>query len=114
MTLVKSCYLVVWIFFVTVSGLQNTLSNVVILQQNYNEDFVIATGKSYPLEDFVRISFSAYELDWKKYVQQSEDLFKPTDLLVGSADPKKAFIKLGWQADVQLPQLLKKNDCKLI
>jgi GDPmannose 4,6-dehydratase len=50
----------------------------------------------------------AYELDWRKYVQQSEDLFRPTDLLVSSADPKKALIKLGWQADVQLPQLIKK------
>jgi GDPmannose 4,6-dehydratase len=79
-----------------------------MLQQNHPEDFVIATGKSYSLEDFVRLSFLAYELDWRKYVQQSEDLFRPTDLLVSSADPKKALIKLGWQADVQLPQLIKK------
>jgi GDPmannose 4,6-dehydratase len=79
-----------------------------MLQLDSPEDFVIATGETYSLEDFVRLSFSAFDLDWRDYVQQSEELFRPTDLLVSSANPGKALIKLGWQARMHMPQVVEK------
>ena len=79
-----------------------------MLQQDYPEDFVIATGKSYSLTDFVRVTFSTFDLDWRDYVLQSEELFRPTDLLVGCADPRKVMQKLGWRASLHMPQVIEK------
>lgn len=79
-----------------------------MLQQEQPEDFVIATGKTYSLEDFVRFTFSAFDLDWRDHVQQSEEFFRPTDLLVSRADPSKANLILGWQAQITMPQVVEK------
>lgn len=79
-----------------------------MLQQDYPEDFVIATGETYSLTDFVRLAFSAFDLDWRDHVLQSEELFRPTDLLVGCADPRKVMQKLGWQASMHMPQVIRK------
>lgn len=79
-----------------------------MLQQDYPEDFVIATGETYSLTDFVRVAFSAFDLDWRDYVLQSEELFRPTDLLVSCADPRKVKQKLGWQASMHMPQVIEK------
>lgn len=79
-----------------------------MLQQSSPEDYVIATGETYSLEDFVRLSFSAFGLEWRDHVQQSEELFRPADLLVSSADPGKAMLKLGWQARTHMPQVIEK------
>jgi GDPmannose 4,6-dehydratase len=79
-----------------------------MLQQDYPEDFVIATAETYSLKDFVRLAFSAFDLDWREHVLQSEKLFRPTDLLVSCADPHKAMQKLGWQASMHMPQVIEK------
>jgi GDPmannose 4,6-dehydratase len=77
-----------------------------MLQQDQPEDFVIATGKSYLLEDFVRLAFATFDLDWHKHVKQSDEFFRPTDLLVSSADPSKANLKLGWKAEFDMPKVV--------
>lgn len=79
-----------------------------LLQQAKPDDFVIATGKTYLLEDFVRLAFAYFDLDWHEHVSQSEEFFRPTDLLVSSADPSKAKLKLGWQAQIDMPQVVKR------
>ncbi len=79
-----------------------------MLQQEQPEDFVIATGKTYSLEDFVQFTFSAFDLNWRDHVQQSEELFRPTDLLVSCADPSKANLILGWQAQLTMPLVVEK------
>ena len=79
-----------------------------MLQQEYPEDFVIATGKTHALEDFVRMAFAAVDLDWKKHVGQADEFIRPTDLLISSADPDKAKAKLGWQARMSMPQVVEK------
>lgn len=78
-----------------------------MLQQEQPEDLVIATGKSNTLEDFVRLAFAAVDLDWKQHVGQSADLMRPTDLLLSRADPRRAEVKLGWKARVDMPQVVK-------
>lgn len=79
-----------------------------MLQQDKPDDFVIATGQTYSLEDFVRLSFSAFDLDWQMHVEQSDEFLRPTDLLVSSADPTKAKKTLGWQANVSMPQVVER------
>lgn len=79
-----------------------------MLQLEKPEDFVIATGKTYSLEDFVRLAFAAFDLDWREYVKQSDEFFRPTDLLVSSADPSKAKKILGWSAQIDMPQVVNK------
>jgi GDPmannose 4,6-dehydratase len=79
-----------------------------MLQQDKPDDFVIATGQSHSLEDFVRLSFSAFDLDWRIHVEQSNEFFRPTDLYISSADPSKAKNTLGWKATVTMPQVVRK------
>lgn len=79
-----------------------------MLQRNHPDDFVIATGTSCSLEDFVRLAFAEFDLDWRQHVRQSEALFRPTDLLVSRADPGEAQRKLGWKARTRMPEVIKK------
>lgn len=79
-----------------------------MLQQDAAEDFVIATGKSYCLSDFVCLAFAAVGLDYKAHVKQNESFFRPTDLLVSSADPAHAQLKLNWEAKIQMPEVIER------
>lgn len=79
-----------------------------MLQQDQPGDFVIATGRTYLLEDFVRLAFSTFDLDWREHVKQSDIYFRPTDLLISSADPIKAKLELGWQAQFDMPKVVEK------
>lgn len=69
-----------------------------MLQQEKAEDYVIATGESHSLEEFVEGAFSCLGLDWKKYVVLDPELLRPADISVGRANPTKAREHLGWQA----------------
>ena len=77
-----------------------------MLQNDKPEDFVIATGKSFLLEEFVSLCFSELDLDWRDYVLQDENLYRPTDILLSSADASKAKRLLGWEATVFMPQVV--------
>lgn len=78
-----------------------------MLQQEQPDDFVIATGASYTLEEFVATAFEAVGLDWKSHVEIDRDLLRPTDLAVGLGHPTKARMKLGWQAQYQMPDVVR-------
>jgi GDPmannose 4,6-dehydratase len=69
-----------------------------MLQQERPQDFVIATGITISLEEFVQAAFEEAGLNWRYYVEQDPALFRPTDLAVGRADPAKAHRELGWKA----------------
>ena len=79
-----------------------------MLQQEQPDDFVIATGKTYLLEDFIRLAFAAFDLDWREHVKQLGKFMRPTDLLIGRADPSKAKRVTGWEAQVDMPQVVLK------
>jgi len=79
-----------------------------MLQQDQPEDFVIATGKTYTLQNFVDVVFSRLGLDWQNYVVLSETLIRPTDIIVSTANPERALTKLGWQAQFDMPQVVDK------
>ncbi len=69
-----------------------------MLQQTAPEDFVIATGRTYALQEFVATVFQQLGLDWRDHVSQEASLFRPTDLRQSRGDPEKAKRLLGWVA----------------
>lgn len=76
-----------------------------MLQHTQPDDFVIATGQTYSIRDFLEMVFSALDLDWKEYVEIDSRYFRPAevDLLLG--DPSKAKNTLGWKAKTSVQQL---------
>jgi len=77
-----------------------------MMQENTPSDFVIATGKSNTLKSFIDKTFDYYNLDWQKYVQVDEELFRPSDIMDSVGDPKLARTKLNWQAKVNFDELI--------
>lgn len=78
-----------------------------MLQQDKPDDYVIATGETYSVKQFVEKAFGYLDLDWKKYVEIDSRYFRPTevDLLLG--DSTKARKALGWNPKVNFDQLVK-------
>jgi GDPmannose 4,6-dehydratase len=79
-----------------------------MLQQDQAQDFVIATGTTVTLEEFVQAAFDEASLHWRDYVIQDPSLFRPTDLVVSRADPSKAEKMLHWQASTHGVDVVKK------
>jgi GDPmannose 4,6-dehydratase len=77
-----------------------------MLQQKQADDFVIATGKSYALEDFIRITFEKLELDWKEHALTNPGLLRPADHFMGVGNPAKARRELGWAARYHMPAVV--------
>jgi len=69
-----------------------------MLELEAPEDFVIATGETNTLEDFVRATFECFGLDWREHVVTDEAFFRPTDISYSSGNPLKAEQRLGWKA----------------
>ncbi|CRI68142.1 GDP-mannose 4,6-dehydratase [Thiocapsa sp. KS1] len=77
-----------------------------MLQQPSARDFVIATGETNRLEDFVAVTFAALGLDWHAYVDLKDTLQRPTDVLLNSADPALAEHILGWKATHRMREVI--------
>lgn len=77
-----------------------------MLQREEPEDFVIATGKTYAVREFLEEAFTYAGLNWQDYVEFDERYMRPTevDLLIG--DPTKAKEKLGWEAKTSFTELV--------
>lgn len=78
-----------------------------MLQQDHPEDFVIATGESHSVRDFVKAAFDYVGVNnWQEYVEVDPQLFRPAevDQLIG--DASKAYKQLGWQTKVTFEQLV--------
>lgn len=78
-----------------------------MLQRDVPDDYIIATGVTSSLEDFVATAFDYFGLDWQEHTDIDESLLRPTDISVGAANPSKAKRELGWEAKVQLKELIK-------
>jgi len=77
-----------------------------MLQHDTPEDFVIATGETNSLEDFVDVAFRKVGLDYKEYVEQNEEFMRPKDLSINRADPSKAKNLLNWQAKYKMHDVI--------
>lgn len=78
-----------------------------MLQQDRAEDYVIATGQTSRLEDFVAETFSQVGLDWRDHVESDPTLLRPTDLKIGRANPEKAREQLGWVAGSKMRDVVR-------
>ncbi len=80
-----------------------------MLQQESPDDYVVATGKTHSVREFVERAFAAAGIDdWRRYVVQDPRYFRPAevDLLVG--DATKARVRLGWTPEVDFPSLVQR------
>ncbi|MES2358463.1 MAG: GDP-mannose 4,6-dehydratase [Gemmatimonadota bacterium] len=76
-----------------------------MLQRDHPDDFVIATGETRSLRDFVAEVFSNVGLNWRNHVRTDRSLLRPTDIRYGAADPAKAHSELGWHAQFRLADI---------
>jgi GDPmannose 4,6-dehydratase len=76
-----------------------------MLQAPKPEDYVIATGETHTVREFLELAFNRLQLDWRKYVKIDSKYYRPTevDLLIG--DASKAKRDLGWEPKVRFTEL---------
>ena len=79
-----------------------------MLQQDTPQDFVIATGTTITLKDFVDAAFKHANLDWQSYVVQDPAFLRPTDLLVSRANIDKISNALGWRPTITGTKVVEK------
>ena len=77
-----------------------------MLQQPSGSDFVIATGESHSLQEFVETAFGTVGLDWREHTDISEALMRPSDLAEGLGDPSRANEILGWSARYRMDEVI--------
>jgi len=78
-----------------------------MLQQEHPEDFVIATGETRSVREFVEEVFSLLDLDWKAHVKIDPRYYRPAEVDVLHGDASKARRLLDWQPDVRFKELAK-------
>ena len=79
-----------------------------MLQQDYPDDYVICTGKSHTVSEFLDIAFNYVNIpDWKHLIYIDKDLYRPSDVEYLRGDCSKAQNKLGWKPEFSLNQLIK-------
>jgi GDPmannose 4,6-dehydratase len=78
-----------------------------MLQQEAPEDFVIATGQTRKLEDFVAVAFEAVGLDWHDHTMIDQTLFRPTEIMIGRGDASRAATQLGWKPRYRMDEVVR-------
>jgi GDPmannose 4,6-dehydratase len=77
-----------------------------MLQQDEPDDFVIATGETHSVREFLEAVFSVLDLDWQKHVEIDQRYFRPSEVDVLCGDPTRARTKLGWTPSVTFAELV--------
>ncbi|MBC8343727.1 MAG: GDP-mannose 4,6-dehydratase [Bacteroidetes bacterium] len=89
-----------------------------MLQQSQPDDYIVATGRTYSVREFVNKAFKYAGLDYKDYVETSEKYLRPTDVELLLGDPSKAVKELGWNPNKtsldKLIQMMVDSDMKLV
>jgi GDPmannose 4,6-dehydratase len=76
-----------------------------MLQQQDSDDYVVATGQSYSVQEFLETAFSSVDLDWREHIKFDPRYLRPTEVGALLGDPSKAHNLLGWKAKVLMPEL---------
>ncbi|MES2003050.1 MAG: GDP-mannose 4,6-dehydratase [Bacteroidota bacterium] len=76
-----------------------------MLQHETPDDFVIATGTTISLLDFIIFTFGCLKLNWEEHIIIDDSLFRPTDISLGKANPEKALRVLNWKAKLKGQEL---------
>jgi len=78
-----------------------------MLQQDEPDDYVVATGKSYSVREFLEAAFELLDLDWREYVEIDPRYFRPAEVDYLLGDASKAGERLGWQPKVEFADLVR-------
>jgi GDPmannose 4,6-dehydratase len=78
-----------------------------MLQQEHPDDFVIATGETHSLNEFVKQAFLYFGLDSVQYVLQDEQFMRPNEISWSQGNPRKALELLGWKANKRMYDVVK-------
>lgn len=78
-----------------------------ILQHDKPDDFVIATGETHSVEEFLELAFGYFNLDWQKHVVIDQSLIRPAEVDVLLGDSTKIRTTLGWEPKVKFSELVK-------
>ena len=87
-----------------------------MLQQESGDDYVVATGETYSVKEFLDEVFGHLDLDWKKYVKIDPKYYRPTEVDILLGDPAKARKALNWETKVDfkgLAKMMVDSDMKL-
>ena len=78
-----------------------------MLQQDKADDYVVATGQTYSVKEFLKEAFGYMGMDWKKYVEIDKKYFRPTegDVLIGDSSKARKILK--WKPKVNFKQLVR-------
>jgi len=88
-----------------------------MLQQPEPDDYVIATGETHSVREFVELAFSHVGLDYGRYVVNDPDLFRPAEVNLLLGDSSRAHEKLGWKPTVRFEELVREmvdEDCRAL
>ena len=78
-----------------------------MLQHEVPDDFVLATGESHSIEEFLSLAFAEVDIaDWRPYVLQDPEFMRPAEVDILLGDPTKAETVLGWTREVDFPGLV--------
>jgi len=78
-----------------------------MLQQDKFEDYIISTGETNSLKEFVNEAFLFFNLDWKDHVKINDKYIRPSDIVYNSGNSNKAKINLGWSAKNKMREVIK-------
>ena len=78
-----------------------------MLQRDDPQDYVIGTGMSYTLREFVEHTFKNLGLDYRNHIQIRSELQRPSEIFQSRVDPSKARMELGWQAQSTMPDVVR-------
>ena len=80
-----------------------------MLQQDEPDDYVVATGETHQVREFLSMAFEIAGIDdWQSLVRQDPKFLRPAEVDVLVGDPTKAHSKLGWEREVSFPELVEK------
>jgi len=88
-----------------------------MMQHEQADDYVLSTGTSHSIEDFLDTAFRAVELDWRAFVKQDDRYRRPAEVSRLVGDPTKAQERLGWKANYSLEQIVNvmvQSDLKML
>lgn len=77
-----------------------------MLQQERPDDFVVATNETHTIREFLDIAFGRVNLDWKDYVEEDEQFYRPAEIHELRGDYSKAENALGWKPSVSFKELI--------
>ena len=80
------------------------------------DDWVLASGETHTVEEFVKLAFESVGMNWSEYVKTSEKYYRPNEVNHLLGDPTKAKTELGWEPELDfrgLVELMVESDIKL-